>query len=77
MFYNVKDNYLGMIFYNNKMSNSKENNSCSFCGRSEEEVEVLINGVDAFICNNCIDQAQNILDLQIEENKESATVELD
>lgn len=34
---------------------------CSFCGRSEEKVELLITGVDGNICNHCVEQAYNIV----------------
>ena len=35
-------------------------NRCSFCGRSEREVELLISGATGFICNNCAMQAYEI-----------------
>jgi ATP-dependent Clp protease ATP-binding subunit ClpX len=34
---------------------------CSFCGRPEKEVEVLLAGVDAFICNLCTERAYEIV----------------
>ena len=34
---------------------------CSFCGRSKEDVEVLIAGVTGHICDHCIEQADGIL----------------
>ncbi len=34
---------------------------CSFCGRYEDKVEMLITGIDGFICNNCVEQAHTIL----------------
>jgi len=39
----------------------KEQVKCSFCGRSKNEVEVMIAGVTGHICNHCISQAQNIV----------------
>lgn len=39
----------------------KNNQHCSFCGRSKEETLILISGVDAFICENCVAQAQSII----------------
>ena len=35
--------------------------TCSFCGRSEKEVKLLISGVDGQICDSCTAQAYNIL----------------
>jgi ATP-dependent Clp protease ATP-binding subunit ClpX len=34
---------------------------CSFCGRSADEVEKLIAGPGVYICNECIEVCQNIL----------------
>lgn len=34
---------------------------CSFCGRSKEDVDVLIAGVTGHICDHCIEQADSIL----------------
>jgi ATP-dependent Clp protease ATP-binding subunit ClpX len=39
--------------------------SCSFCGRSKSEVGILIAGVSGHICENCIEQAHQIIDEQI------------
>lgn len=42
---------------------------CSFCGREEKEVELLIRGVSGFICDACIEQANGI----VSENKKNDT----
>lgn len=34
---------------------------CSFCGRSENEVRLLITGLDGYICESCAAQAYNIV----------------
>ena len=34
---------------------------CSFCGRSEKEVRLLITGIDGYICEECAEQAYNIV----------------
>lgn len=34
---------------------------CSFCGRTEEEVVLLITGMTGYICNDCVEQAHTIL----------------
>ncbi|MFV0291017.1 MAG: ATP-dependent Clp protease ATP-binding subunit ClpX [Mangrovibacterium sp.] len=39
----------------------KTGDKCSFCGRDRNDVGVLIAGLDGHICNNCIDQAHQIL----------------
>ena len=38
---------------------------CSFCGRSKEETNILIAGIDGHICENCIAQAQQIMDEEL------------
>jgi ATP-dependent Clp protease ATP-binding subunit ClpX len=34
---------------------------CSFCGRSRDEVKILIAGQDGHICENCVEHAQEII----------------
>ena len=34
---------------------------CNFCGRSEQEVKLLISGVNGYICDNCTQQAYEVL----------------
>lgn len=38
---------------------------CSFCGRSKEETTILIAGIDGHICENCVSQAQHIIDEEL------------
>lgn len=40
-------------------------NKCSFCGRDEKQVHMLISGMDAFICDECAQQAN----LVVQENR--------
>ncbi len=47
------------------MSNKKKNDEyCSFCGRSAEECNGLIAGVDGLICPDCVERAHEILQMQ-------------
>ncbi|MDO4172532.1 MAG: ATP-dependent Clp protease ATP-binding subunit ClpX [Prevotellaceae bacterium] len=39
---------------------AKKKNTCSFCGRSESDVRMLITGVAGFICDSCAEQAWQI-----------------
>jgi len=39
----------------------KKEDHCSFCGRGRSEVNYLISGLDALICENCIGQAFRII----------------
>ncbi len=36
-------------------------NMCSFCGRSDKEVKLLVTGINGFICDDCIQQAYQIV----------------
>lgn len=48
---------------------SSEELNCSFCGRSKPQTDLLIAGLDAHICDRCIEQAYGIV---TEENKEDS-----
>lgn len=36
--------------------------TCSFCGRNEDEVKILISGLEGNICEDCVQQAYHILE---------------
>lgn len=46
---------------------AKEELECSFCGRKKPETNLLIAGLDAHICDRCIEQAHGIV---VEESKQ-------
>ena len=48
-------------------------NTCSFCGRNESQVKLLISGLNGFICNDCVAQAYEILKSTGVAEKEKAT----
>jgi ATP-dependent Clp protease ATP-binding subunit ClpX len=52
---------------------AKEDLECSFCGRKKPETNLLIAGLDAHICDRCIEQAHGIV---IEELQQSKSQEL-
>ncbi|MBQ7877892.1 MAG: ATP-dependent Clp protease ATP-binding subunit ClpX [Bacteroidaceae bacterium] len=39
----------------------KDRKRCSFCGRYEDNVDMLMTGIDGYICNDCVEQAYTIL----------------
>lgn len=46
-----------------KGSSGKKNANCSFCGKSYRDVGPLVEGPgDVYICGECIDLCQSILD---------------
>ena len=46
--------------------------ACSFCGRSETEVKLLISGIDGFICEDCAQQAYRIAKENLSEKEDKA-----
>lgn len=52
---------------------AKEELECSFCGRKKPETNLLIAGLDAHICDRCIEQAHGIV---IEESKQTDNSDL-
>lgn len=42
-----------------------KNKKCSFCGRNEKESMILIAGIDGYICEVCVDQANDIIDSEL------------
>ena len=48
--------------------------SCSFCGRRKSEVEVMLSGMDAHICNHCIEQGHQVVleEMYSKEKKKTA-----
>jgi len=47
---------------------------CSFCGREKKDTNVLIAGIEGYICDNCVTQAQGIVK---EEGSEKINANLD
>jgi ATP-dependent Clp protease ATP-binding subunit ClpX len=52
--------------------------SCSFCGRPKPETQLLIAGLDAHICDQCINQAHDIVqdETNIEDASDFDTIDL-
>jgi len=53
-----------------KMSKT-ENIHCSFCGRSRDEVKILIAGQEGHICEHCIEHAHEIVGKEFHQKKEA------
>ena len=49
---------------------AKQQEECSFCGRTKSESKLLISGVGANICNYCVGQANIIIDEEIKDDKD-------
>jgi ATP-dependent Clp protease ATP-binding subunit ClpX len=53
---------------------AKEKLECSFCGRKKPETNLLIAGIDAHICDRCIEQAHGIILEELKTTAGSKTV---
>ena len=47
------------------MAKDKETMRCSFCGRTSEEVRKLVAGPNVFICDECIEVCQSIIEEEL------------
>ena len=56
-------------------NNDNNHRHCSFCGRSEEELELLLTGLDGHICNECAERAKEMVDLALASQNPSDDVE--
>ena len=61
------------IFKPERKKMAKEVLECSFCGRKKPETNLLIAGINAHICDKCIEQAHGIV---LEELKQAGNLDL-
>ncbi|MEZ4804115.1 MAG: ATP-dependent Clp protease ATP-binding subunit ClpX [Bacteroidia bacterium] len=47
------------------MASKKSSSFCSFCGKPKEESTMLISGIEANICDACVEQASKIVDVEL------------
>jgi len=59
------------------MSKKNTNDFCSFCGRSSNEVNLLISGISAHICDKCVEQAHIIVKDSLESSLNNLSEILD
>ena len=52
--------------------NTRNKRKCSFCGRSESEVGLLITGLNGYICDSCSQQAYEIVKEAMQDSKGGA-----
>ncbi len=53
----------------------QSNLHCSFCGRSRDEVKILIAGQEGHICENCVEHAQEIIMQELQVRDENRTTQ--
>lgn len=59
------------------MSKKDTNSYCSFCGRGEKDVNMLISGMSADICDSCAEQAYQIVKDSVEAKKTALGIDKD
>lgn len=47
------------------MASKKTSSFCSFCGKPKEESNMLISGIEANICDACVEQASKIVEVEL------------
>ncbi|MGK7395256.1 MAG: ATP-dependent Clp protease ATP-binding subunit ClpX [Candidatus Cyclobacteriaceae bacterium M3_2C_046] len=47
--------------------------TCSFCGRNKKDVDLMVSGIHAHICDRCISQAQQILTEELKTKNKSSS----
>ena len=50
---------------------------CSFCGKTQDDVDRLIAGDGVFICNECVEVCQNIITDELKANRKKRSDEID
>ena len=50
---------------------------CNFCGRPEDEVKLLLAGVDSYICDECIERAHDILSEELSKRQKDFSMDKD
>ena len=55
---------------------SSDKLSCSFCGKSQDEVKKLIAGPSVYICNECVDLCNDIIEEEIKSEEDTSLDEL-
>jgi len=60
------------VCVNLAQNNSRKSNflKCSFCGKSQNQVKKLIAGPGVYICNECIDLCNEIIDEELKEERD-------
>ena len=57
-----------------KNNDTTKNLRCSFCGKAQQNVKRLVAGPGVYICDECIDLCQNIIEAEDLENEEEYTL---
>ena len=50
--------------------------NCSFCGKVQDEVKKLIAGPSVYICNECVDLCNEIIEEEIKSDEDTSLEDL-
>ena len=53
---------------------SSDKLSCSFCGKSQDDVKKLIAGPSVYICNECVDLCNDIIEEEIKSEEDTLSL---
>jgi len=70
-FYSLLNKLDNFVTTNNNKKMAKNTLHCSFCGRSRDEVKILIAGQEGHICENCVEHAREIIEQELMIRSES------
>ncbi len=59
-----------------KVESQSDKLHCSFCGKSQDEVKKLIAGPSVYICNECVDLCNDIIEEEIKSEEDTPYDEL-
>ncbi len=62
----IYSSLLNPIFFKKKLPMPRHNDfHCTFCGKSKDETLILVAGLDGHICETCVEQAQQIVEEEL------------
>ena len=61
---------------NNQRGLTSGKQRCSFCGRGTNQAKKLFSGIDAFICEQCVQTCQKFLDKETKQKKQGKSIRL-
>ena len=59
-----------------KKTSDMTNFYCSFCGKSQDEVNKIVAGPDVYICDECVELCKNIIDEELKSERTHEPVKM-
>lgn len=64
----------GVLYYMSRNIHDQEEFFCSFCGKSQDEVNKIVAGPDVYICDECVELCRMIIKEDINQNYSSTEI---